>query len=526
VSGAESIHEIFRRRGIGETWTIAVSVFAMALGVANLIVPIVFFFSSVPFKPAPLSWLCIALLSVAPSILLGAWHFRRVYRRRQFSIGIPLDSGKARSEPFVHAFNGLLAACRISEPVGLRYNPLSEAPNGRVRIINKGRQVIVTKGLLELFSRDRDAALFILAHEVSHVELGDIQQSSFLRYFHIVYLYCLTAVALFLFFAFATPPYLTFTDEDGLPVYGLHWNWPPQRLFTAISASYVLFLVSSLLTYYYVVRREFAHDFRAAQLVQRTGAILPFFSKGFKIRSWVETQRRRIFYFLQFHPTPEARLKNLENRDPFFVDPLLYPALCAAFILYVPVIIWAVIGRFTGEGATLNLINVCLTGLSLFALLRSDTARFAASQENKTASWGRVFFYGLAYCLGLIPYGTITTITAFIGHGSVNIGASVLQALHGTVSLVFVLPLVLGGLMLLHSIAIPAGLTLRLRIAIFYVFGGLACIFAFAVHSYLAQGHWTFAEVAAVGWLVTLILGLGILPLLRWLDRMLARSTP
>jgi hypothetical protein len=326
-------------------------------------------------------------------------------------------------------------------------------------------------------------------------------------------------VAVFLVLAFATPSDVTFTDGEGHPVPGLSWNWPPQRLSTAIGASYILFLVSSLLAYYYIVRREFVHDLRAEQLVPRSGAILTFFSNRLKFRSWMEALRHRLFYFSRFHPTPEARLKNLENRDEFFVDLLLYPALCAAFILFVPVIIWAVIGRLTGNGPALNLINVSLTGLSLFALLRSDTARFAASLANKTISWRRIVLYALAYCFGLIPYGLLTTLAALIGRGSVNVGAVVVQALHGSASLFVMLPPVLVALVFLQSMAIPAGVSRRLRIALFF-----GCIFGFAVHSFLAHKDWTFAAIAAIGWLVVVFTGLGILALLRWLDRMLARS--
>jgi Zn-dependent protease with chaperone function len=181
VNDAESIHKTFQRYGIGETFTIAVSIFALALGLANLIAPIIRFFSLVPFRLAPLGWLCIALLSVAPSIFLGTWHYRRVRRRERFSMGVPIESGKVRFEALHRACNGLLAACRIPKPVGLRYDPLSDDPNGRVRVIGSAPQIIVTKGFLDFLSRDRDVALFILAHEVSHVELGDIQQSSFLR---------------------------------------------------------------------------------------------------------------------------------------------------------------------------------------------------------------------------------------------------------------------------------------------------------------------------------------------------------
>jgi hypothetical protein len=85
------------------------------------------------------------------------------------------------------------------------------------------------------------------------------------------------------------------------------------------------------------------------------------------------------------------------------------------------------------------------------------------------------------------------------------------------------LPPVLVALVLLQSMAIPPGLSRRLRIALFFGFGAIGCIFAFAVHSFLAHEHWTFAAISAMAWLIVVIAGLGILALLRWLDKMQAR---
>jgi hypothetical protein len=126
-------------------------------------------------------------------------------------------------------------------------------------------------------------------------------------------------------------------------------------------------------SYFFIVRREYIHDFRGSQLAE-TDALGAVFANqqanGFfaRLATVVKT-------FFVLHPNAAARFRVLKRHDLILLSAVLYPAVLSGL---EPLILLLAAGWRGFFGAAPEVWNLGLTvaaGLFLYAVLRADLAR-------------------------------------------------------------------------------------------------------------------------------------------------------
>jgi hypothetical protein len=240
-----------------------------------------------------------------------------------------------------------------------------------------GRSGAIVVGLEQrkALRQDPDAFGALLGHEISHLELAATRIETWVRrltFLHLRILGWLTLVFVVV---------LGFIDRRGVgsspalagfnPVFdlSLYGQLSSQATVLALSAAVVF-----VYAYFFVVRREHAHDFRGSQL-GATGALAErvFTSRAGETAS--ARTKRAITDFAGLHPSTAARQQVLARQDFVLLSAVLYPAIIAAI---QPLGLLLTAGWRTVFGIETQLWNLGLTagaGLLLYMALRADIVR-------------------------------------------------------------------------------------------------------------------------------------------------------
>jgi Zn-dependent protease with chaperone function len=344
----------------------------------------------------------IALLTVAACVIVVARQRKRILTARQIEAGMEND----RFKDFREVLFGLLERSGLSGKVDLRYDFTSDIPNARVSKRDGRFFITATRGLWQLSAADPQSARSILAHEVSHIEMDDIQRTAFLK---------MAARLAFLI--------LLGTNFIALTVYAVrhfefYWVDEELQFFGLIAASLVPSFAMFLFYQEYLVGRELLHDLRAVQLVGDETSLYNHFqilvesdAKEPLPRRW----RRRLSYVINFHPTASQRLSNLKHLDLYESHSLYYPLLAGAFLALLPIEIgWIAsdLAHYEHSRAIAlwdSQITWVWAVINLFVLLRTDISRLSmdAIRRNLQA------LQFLRFCL-LVTLGALLATAPFL----------------------------------------------------------------------------------------------------------------
>ncbi|TPN82558.1 hypothetical protein FJ987_16445 [Mesorhizobium sp. CU2] len=333
-------------------------------------------------------------------------------------------------------------------------------------------------------SADPDRFEAQLGHEVSHLELKGTGVEVFVR--RLVALHFL--ILSWLLFVFLIG--LGFIDRTGLGSAVPNWGFNPvfdKTIYIGLFSQFIVLALSSAVVftypYFYVVRREHAHDLRGSQLAQ-SAALVRHFKAMPARRSWADGW----ISFWTLHPSARARLRVLEQSDVLLVSAILYPGLVAGL---QPLILLLTAGWRTYLEIDEELWNIGLTaisGLLLYLALSADFVRFGLSllMRRRSAIWFLLYAViaaaatqvprlVLEFSSGLRSGRTVREIVERVVAGLAT----------GGVNIVIGLTLLLCGLGYLTAAGLAAFGTDRPRWATIWmqVFGGMIVVCAFIVLS-------------------------------------------
>ncbi|WP_424973217.1 hypothetical protein [Dinoroseobacter sp. S76] len=219
--------------------------------------------------------------------------------------------------------------------------------------------------------RDPSSLSTQLGHEVSHLELGATREEVLYRRVITLHFRVLGfGIAVFL-------AALAYLDRGGVSHSGGIHSFRPVldlSIYVQIAGQLLVLLLSCLsiflYSYYFLVRREHLHDLR-----------------GFALAGWksdpefvFEAQGKRsalssIESFFTLHPSRQSRVQIVKKRDHLLVSAVAYPLIVS---MLQPLFLLLSTGwreAIGFERPAWNLGLTLMSGLMLFALLRSDIAR-------------------------------------------------------------------------------------------------------------------------------------------------------
>ncbi|MGW5961091.1 hypothetical protein, partial [Methylorubrum thiocyanatum] len=235
--------------------------------------------------------------------------------------------------------------------------------------------IVVGLDQRKVLRQDPDAFGALLGHEISHLELAATRIEIWAR--RITFLHLRSLGWLTLIFVIA----LGFVERRGIgsapalagfnPVFDLRLYWELSSQWAALALTAGVIFVYA---YFFVVRREHAHDFRGSQL-GATNALAervfaPSKDSNVSVQIW-----RAITGFVGLHPGAAARRQALARRDVILLSAVLYPVIVAAI---QPLGLLLTAGWRTFFGVAPHLWNLGLTagaGILLFMTLRADIVR-------------------------------------------------------------------------------------------------------------------------------------------------------
>lgn len=268
---------------------------------------------------------------------------------------------------------GVLPRTLLHVSPALLYTPRNTlALESRQKWSGANPAVVVGLGQREHAQATPDAFTAQLGHEISHLELGATGVEVLVR--RCVAIHFL--VFGWLVFVFALS--LGFIDITGvasdaplrgfIPIFDGH-------LYVGLLSQWVVMLLTVLVVftypYFYVVRREHAHDVRGSQLAA-TNALV---STVLAPLAAAETTASAIGQFFLLHPSARARLRVVKRHDVLLVSAITYPLITAAI---QPLSLLLLAGWQEAFGVDRDIWNVGLTGFSgllLYLVVTADLSR-------------------------------------------------------------------------------------------------------------------------------------------------------
>jgi hypothetical protein len=280
----------------------------------------------------------------------------------------------------------------LRAPPMLRYTPRNAlALESRQDWRGSGSAVVVGLEQRTRATADPDTFAAQLGHEVSHLELGGTGVEVIVRRLvalHFLILSCFLVVFLL---------GLGFIDRTGLGSVVHNGGFNPVfegAIYVGLSSQFFVLALSSAVVfiypYFYVVRREHAHDMRGSQLAQ-SDALMRHFEYMPARRAWAEGW----VSFWTLHPSAQARRRVLERRDVLLVSAVLFPALVAGL---QPLILLLTAGwriYFGIDEFPWNLGLTAASGVLLYLALSADFVRIGLSMLLRWSSSLWFLIYGL-----------------------------------------------------------------------------------------------------------------------------------
>lgn len=210
-----------------------------------------------------------------------------------------------------------------------------------------------------------------LGHEISHLELGATREEILYRRSITLHFRVLGfGIAVFL-------AALAYLDRGGASTSGgIRSFWPVLDLsiYVQIAGQLLVLLLSCLsvllYSYYFLVRREHLHDLRGFALAGwRSDPEIVFEAEGKR------SELLSIESFFTLHPSRQSRVQVVKKRDHLLVSAIVYPLIVS---MLQPLFLLLSTGWrevFGFDRPAWNLGLTLMSGLMLFALLRSDIAR-------------------------------------------------------------------------------------------------------------------------------------------------------
>lgn len=334
--------------------------------------------------------LTATVLGVGGAIVLAGIAVLRWVSAGKANRALEKDATNASFDCIRNLLANVTVRSTLSAPPVLRYTPRN-ALALETRQDWRGASPALVVGLEQRTRAAADNDIFTaqLGHEVSHLELGGTGVEVVVR--RLVALHFLILSWLFVVFLVG----LGFIDRTGLASVVPNGGFNPVfdgAIYVGLSSQFLILALSSAVVfiypYFYVVRREHAHDLRGSELAQ-SDALLRHFQAMTAGRSlwdgWVS--------FWTLHPSARARWWVLKRRDVLLVSAILYPALVAGL---QPLILLLTAGWRSFFGADVVLWNIGLTavsGLLLYLALSADFVRLGLSLLLRRSSAAWVLLY-------------------------------------------------------------------------------------------------------------------------------------
>lgn len=278
----------------------------------------------------------------------------------------------------------------LSDPPMLRYTPRNAlALESRQDWRGANPAVVVGLEQRTRAAADTDTFAAQLGHEVSHLELGGTGIEVVVR--RLVALHFLILSWLFVVFLVG----LGFIDRTGLASVVPNGGFNPVfdgAIYVGLSSQFFVLALSSAVVfiypYFYVVRREHAHDLRGSELAQ-SDALRHHFQAMPARRLWLNGWGS----FWTLHPSARARWRVLERRDVLLVSVFLYPALVAGpqSLLLLLTAGWR--SFFDVDEVLWNIGMTAVSGGLLFLALSADFVRLGLSLLLRRSNVAWVLIY-------------------------------------------------------------------------------------------------------------------------------------
>lgn len=356
----------------------------------------------------------LAALSILGTAAIGVFSMRRWRLGVNAARRLERPATNQSFQAIRAALGTVAARSTLASAPALLYTPKNaNALEVRERASASEKAVVV--GLDQRAYQRREPAAFaaMLGHEVSHLELAATRVEIGTRRavtLHFRIFGWLVAIFVLL---------LGFIDRRGIgsaPPLGGFVPVFDGTIYLQLGSQFAVLLLSSAIvfvySYFFVVRREYIHDFRGSQLAE-TDALAAVFATQ-RADGFLARLATAVKTFFVLHPNPAARFRVLKCYDIILLSAILYPAVVSGL---EPLILLLVAGWRDFFGVAPEMWNLGLTvaaGLFLYAVLRADLARL-----------------GLGLLLDTRRYSMLVPLYALVAGAATQIPRVILEILFG-----------------------------------------------------------------------------------------------
>jgi Zn-dependent protease with chaperone function len=345
-------------------------------------------------------------------LLWTSWR-KRVAVRRGSCLEVELNL--TRHNKFLEWAEGLLRRSELNRRVELRYLPWRDDANAYVTKQRDVFFITVTRGLVKLYEISPQQAEAIVSHEISHIEADDIRFTNVAREGAEIAIVIIAGMNAALLVVYLVQVLVFGNSDNGLPVAG--------ALLTSAIAP-----IGGLVYYReYLLGREFMHDLRAVQLMNLSAPMEAYLSRlktGGGCQSLWSRIRLLFQHFRAFHPTPDARLRNLSRLDPYRGWGFITPIFAGAFLALLPIQLALARAALQFPEEWLKMGEWGLLAVTTVLLLKSDLSRLSVYTIHRDRVAIRIpaFFV-------LVLLGSFLAVFPFIALASAVRGRSLLASL-------------------------------------------------------------------------------------------------
>jgi hypothetical protein len=299
---------------------------------------------------------------------------------RQARRALEREARDASFEPLRSTLAELSMQAGYTRPVALRYH--ARHANALHATQEEGVAAVVV-GLRQRALHNRDPVLSraMLAHELSHLELGARATEERMRRALLIYLALLGLLVAYFFSCLAYLDTAPAQAESALELRDLVPVLDGFVLSRLLSHTYLLAVTTAglfVLAYFFLVRRELGHDLRASQLIGSVVLAERLFRPectSLRRAPWSRRLWQRLHDFLGLHPSACERARVIEDRDLVLLRSGLYPAIMGMFFPALFLLIIGFRGAVGASEARWNLIATLAMAALMFFILRPDSVR-------------------------------------------------------------------------------------------------------------------------------------------------------
>ncbi|MCA1494598.1 hypothetical protein I6F11_27330 [Ensifer sp. NBAIM29] len=342
------------------------------------------------------------VLALAGTLSIGVVTGTRWVSAANAARKLEKDANNPSFDDIKRVLAGVLPRSTLAVAPRLRYTPKNDlALETRQGLYGDDPTIVV--GLAQRFvASDRpDEFSPQIGHEVSHLELSGTGIEVVVR--RAVALHFLVLGWFLSMFLLA----LGFIDRTGLGSDPPFSSFNPifdATIYITLSSQFIVLLLSSLVVfaypYFYVVRREHAHDVRGSQLAGNDALATKVFPALLAKQTFWEDCKT----LWTLHPTIRSRIKIVERRDVLLLSPIVYPLLVATLqpLLLLLTTGWRV--YFGVDESFWNLGLTVFSGLLLYLALSADFVRLGLGLHlEKRRVWWFLLYALVAAVATQIP---------------------------------------------------------------------------------------------------------------------------